>query len=313
MASVTVRWNASEATRMREAVETGDAGPRTRELKVDLAELKPKERKAVIEYFGSVDSVNVWSKVDMTRKPTFSEKAKNSGYMDRYGKGPEFDAEPTPSYILDFIKAEMKERAKAGKYKAMEEGRLAKEETWKLARYEELRPQVEALIEAEDVEALAQFKLTILGNWSPKGKDGLNGMIRSAYCDILKRHAEEAKTKWVTEYGSERLKKAFERGHSCQRRYVVERAAMEAEGFTVDFNGKANWKERSCPSEAALSAAEYAETLGLGAVDIVWLTSPAQAHVPSCEEYENWDYWEPREAIVIKSYLGKYDLVCEIG
>jgi hypothetical protein len=79
----------------------------------------------------------------------------------------------------------------------------------------------------------------------------------------------------------------------------------------VDFDGKAEWKPRSCPSEKALDAVDAAIALGLGNAEIVWLTDPPQARKPRCDEPDyGYGYeFEPCEAVVLRGYLNKYDLV----
>lgn len=108
---------------------------------------------------------------------------------------------------------------------------------------------------------------------------------------------EAERLEWIKEHGSEFLRLAAENGYDCQRRYVTERAAVEHPGFAVNFDGFAHWRERSCPSEAAL---KQAVTTGSR---VVWLTTPPD----DCEDPE--DEFEPREALVIEGFLGKYDLV----
>lgn len=106
-----------------------------------------------------------------------------------------------------------------------------------------------------------------------------------------RRIAERAA--WTIEHGSPRLRKCVEGGYDCQRLYVFERAAIEHPGYVVDFDDKATWKDRSGPSEAALD-----ESARVGG-EVVWLTN-----MPGDD-----DYFEPCEAVVIRTFLGKYDLI----
>jgi len=120
-----------------------------------------------------------------------------------------------------------------------------------------------------------------------------------------KREAE--KRAWIEAHGSEYLRRAcLKGGYDCQRRYIIERAAMEAPGYTVDFDDAAAWRSRSCPSAAALDEEDAARALGLGEPEIVWLTNP-----PKDSHDDDDDYFEfsPCEAVAIRGYLGKYDLV----
>lgn len=109
------------------------------------------------------------------------------------------------------------------------------------------------------------------------------------------------KAAWIAAHGSPFLRRAAGAGYDCQRRYVIERAALERPGYVVDFNDNARWSARSCPSEAALS-----EALVVGGT-VVWLTAlPVDDNSP--EEYQV--AWQGGcEAVAIRQYLGKYDLV----
>lgn len=109
-----------------------------------------------------------------------------------------------------------------------------------------------------------------------------------------KAQREADKVAWVAAHGSEFLRKACGAGYDCQRKYVAERAATEFPGYVVDWNDKAAWRDRSCPSESALD--EALRTGGL----VVWLT------VSGVED--DYDF-EAREAVVVREYLGKYDLI----
>ena len=106
---------------------------------------------------------------------------------------------------------------------------------------------------------------------------------------------------WALAHGSSRLRKCIEMEYDCQRLYVFERAAFERPGYVVDFDDKAAWKARSGPSEAALD--EAARVGG----EVVWLTRlPLDDGAP--EDYqEGWE--DEREAVVIRHYLGRYDLI----
>lgn len=124
--------------------------------------------------------------------------------------------------------------------------------------------------------------------------------------DAARQEAEKAarlaeRRAWALEHGSSRLRKCIEMEYDCQRLYVLERAAIERPGYVVDFDDKAAWKSRSGPSEAALD--EAARVGG----EVVWLTRlPLDDGAP--EDYqEGWE--DEREAVVIRQYLGKYDLI----
>jgi len=130
--------------------------------------------------------------------------------------------------------------------------------------------------------------------------------------EAMRKLQEQSKAAWVEAHGSDHLKRACARGHDCQRLYVTERAALELPEYTVDFEDNAQWKDRACPTTAALDEAERVERLDLRPADeievlIVWLTSPARAE--RLEYDEDPGEFEECEAVVVRGYLGKYDLV----
>lgn len=116
---------------------------------------------------------------------------------------------------------------------------------------------------------------------------------REARRKQLEREAREAeaaeRSAWIEAHGSEHLRAAHAEGYNCQRRYITERAALELPGWEVDFDARADWRKRSCPSEAALKAA-----LEVGA-RVVWLVTP-----PSGDPYEHAEC----EALMIPDFHG---------
>lgn len=115
------------------------------------------------------------------------------------------------------------------------------------------------------------------------------------------------KATWIEECGSRYLRDAHKLGYPCQRVYVNERAAMEFPEFAVDFGNNAAWKERACPSPEALEAVKALIAQGIRA-EVVWLTAPPYER----DEDDYCDDYDAREAIAIRKYLGKYDLVKEV-
>lgn len=117
---------------------------------------------------------------------------------------------------------------------------------------------------------------------------------RRAGQEAARKAAEATKAAWVAEHGSDYLKRACAAGYDCQRRYVLERAALEHPDYRVDFNDHAEWRSRACPSEPALAEAERVDG------EVVWLTTGLDGtddDVESCE------------AVIIEDYLDRYTLV----
>ena len=122
--------------------------------------------------------------------------------------------------------------------------------------------------------------------------------------------AEHEKASWIKEHGSPFLRKATGADYNCQRKYVCERRDLEHPGYVVDFDNTANWEDRCCPSEAALE-----EALAVKGT-VVWLIHEAGECIVPDDQAERWDegvdQFRPCEAVVIRGYLGKYDLVREV-
>lgn len=128
--------------------------------------------------------------------------------------------------------------------------------------------------------------------------------------------AEHEKAAWIDAYGSTHLRRAYAAGHDCLRAYLIERAAVEYPGFVVDFDDKARWSSRSCPSVRALDERD-AILLAYPGVEatIVWLKSPPKDYAGNEEEYATEEhFFEPCEAIIVRDprYRGK-DLVRALG
>jgi hypothetical protein len=124
---------------------------------------------------------------------------------------------------------------------------------------------------------------------------------REAAAQAEKEAREAEKAAWIEAHGSDYLKDAHALGYNCQRQYVTERAALEFPEFEVDFDNRCNWKERACPSPEALAEVKALVAAGHDA-QVVWLTDDGA-------DREDWEEFEPCEAVVIRNYLGKYDLV----
>lgn len=132
---------------------------------------------------------------------------------------------------------------------------------------------------------------------------------------VAKEAALKERAEWIAAHGSDYLKRATALEYNCQRQYVIERAAFEHPDYVVDFDDNARWKDRACPSIEALEEVEKLVASGLDA-KVVWLTHPADCAEIDTDEYDPYEHyeheeWEAREAIVIRSYLDKYDLVKE--
>ncbi len=111
---------------------------------------------------------------------------------------------------------------------------------------------------------------------------------------------------WIAASGSDYLKQAHELGYKITLKYIIERAALEWPGYTLDDDY--TWKERINPSPEALTEVAVLVKAGVNA-EIVWLTDG-----PKSRDKDGYDEpFDPCEGIVIKGYLNhpstSYDLV----
>ena len=127
----------------------------------------------------------------------------------------------------------------------------------------------------------------------------------------IREALEAEKLAWILEHGSNYLKDAASLDYDCQRLYAIERSSLEYPDFTLDFDDKADWSSRSCPSAKAIAIVKSLVAFGIDA-QVVWLTSPVDGE--ESDEFDDEESgFDAREAIVIRDYLGKYDLVKIVG
>lgn len=317
---VQLNYRVTDAVKRQHMIDTGESFPSYPKLEVELTELTPEQRAVIAGcgIRGEISLPKIVTGIDTQRYdgPHFATE------YDHF----EFDAVPTVEQWLtvaaerlaqaDKFQPEM-EAAKAAK-KAAEEARkqrMAELEVEFYALQSEWLPRVANMTEDEanqplpehvrkvDAEA-RESKLWIRGSLISEAKS-------RRYDELVKERKDAEKSAWIAEHGSDQLRRGSERGHDCGRLYTLERSAIEAPGFTVDYYDGAGWKERSCPSAAALDEADAAEGLGIGSVKIVWLTDePVDTKHESYDDYRSYsEPFEACEAVVISNYLGKYDLV----
>lgn len=110
--------------------------------------------------------------------------------------------------------------------------------------------------------------------------------------ESIQKQIKAEKIEWASQYGSDRLKKGFEQGYTCNKLYLYERMKHDiGDNAILDYDGKIERKNRSCPSmEGLLEAERITKIKGITDVQIVWL--------PNGTEIE--DYGEPCEAVEAK-------------
>lgn len=159
---------------------------------------------------------------------------------------------------------------------------------------QEAMPAYEALIEQRNQEKALQEK---------------EYAERKATREAEKAALEEDRRNWVLAHGSQYLKDCLELGVKANLEYVVERAELEFPGYTVDYADNVRWEEKFSPSPEALSELKKLRGKDIDA-EIVWLTSPAKVRTDDDGYYD--EGFETCEAIMIRNFLGRYDLVKEM-
>jgi hypothetical protein len=321
---VKLNYKPSEALYKSHLIATGEQ-LKDKFLSVELTTLTPEQRAVIVR--SGID--NYKGEVSYPLLVTGVDAKHYSGPQFTTESLPELDAIPT---VEEWIAIASKALASRDKFQPeldtiLTERRQAKEAHDKRlaevqARYKALQaewlPRIEKMTEAEANQPLPDDVLNVenelralLGSsgkiWSEISAAKSNRW-RELHDDRIKAKALAIKTAWIAEHGSDRLKRAIEKGHDCQRKYVIERSAVEAPGYVVDFENAADWKDRPCPSLSALNEADEAESLKLGNVKIVWLTDEPRTSKRTSDDYYE-DEFQACEAVVIRGYLGKYDLV----
>jgi hypothetical protein len=307
---LSVTFNLSEKYRRTEFVRTGILPKATATCEIDPATMTPEERQAVVSYFGTEQ------RFDLTSKPDYPTLAL-------------LDAFPTAAFVAACARRLTAER-QAKRIKDLQ--RKIEFGTRDLARRVESRnPETtiyasmdlhpeeadEADAQGLDTSAWRALYTELLTNapaWVAEKETERQRVAaimeqaeaeRKAKAEAAKAEFEANMASWIEEHGSTRLQRGHNSGYDMKRVYVIERAKLEAPGYVVDFDDKARWDNRSSPTTAALDAEDAANKLGIGNAQIVWLTRPPKA-LPGDEDE---DYFEECEAVAIRAYLGRYDLV----
>lgn len=313
---VHLHYSPSRALRNRVIVETGDPLPVNPFVSVELADLTTDQRRVIVEVGIGSDAA-----VKLPAPATLVESlASGPGLSHRADLARTFDAIPSVDEWIAAAREDLAAEAEAQRqladaiaaWKIVQAERNAAEQT-RRAALEACRAEIDALEAAADLDGLQAYRghhdrgLYERGALVQSREFDLAATARDrAIANLEKARRAEEKAAWIADHGSDYLRRAHSAGYDCQRLYVTERAANDAPGFVVDFADQARWKSRACPSVAALDLLDRATGYNVGQCEIVWLMAgPADAT-------DTWDEPQEREAVVIRGYLGKYDLVAEL-
>jgi hypothetical protein len=295
-----VTWKMSEEARERALIETGQDPGEEHTFTISLPDLNPEQRKPIVERLfpahAHIEASSI-SRFDPNNHFNYLEKT------IRY-----YDEQPSLDTIASVAASQIEEIHKADAHKAKIAARKEAKRKHKTQLYNRIRPQVEELIDAGNYEDLATFlqeheDAQSIKDFSPIGNDSLDKIITLGMLQLRKERWQAQMDAWAMEHGSQHLQDCLSQGYHCERIYVVERCRQEWPGWTVDFYNKADWDQRTNPSHRALQLEK--DFMDNHDVKIVWLTHPPL----NAPDDRHQDAFKPHEALVIREYLGKYDLI----
>lgn len=86
---------------------------------------------------------------------------------------------------------------------------------------------------------------------------------------------EAEKLAWIKQHGSIVLRKSMKHGYNCQKQYVIERSTLIlGDDYILDYDGKVNIKDRSCPTLEALEEVEkhnFCNHTEIKQIKVTWL------------------------------------------
>jgi len=295
MSRINVKLEVSQSARSEYAVRTGNAYKDIDQYMLDLQAMDPEQRKIVLavlvlpSYEGEIRYMGQYTHFVADRVPESAE-----GWVAI-----------AEAYATHLVLVNAERAAQEQAVKTRKAGRIAEWQEKILA----LEPADDAALLVHYDKGHGYFLSPPEGRpeeWIPR-QEALIKRARKLFeaqqeAENAQKHAaqgakEADRLSWIAEHGSAFLKKAVGAGYDCQRRYVGERAAIEHPTAIVDFDDNGEWKSRSCPSEEALDLA-----LKLGG-EVVWLTRLSHG-----KDDDGWDF-DPCQAVVVRKYLGKYDVI----
>jgi len=293
-------WKASIKLVMSEIAETGVESPVTRSADVDLAAIDPELRRRIVALTepGHItkDGVAALRPIDCTSAWDM-DKSIQFDYLQHTARA--FDSEPALESLIEFAERNAETEAEIKDALAQRRTEREREQRAEQERRSHDDAAIAALVAVNDLAGALAYQ--------PKTGNSARA-IAAAIKDIKAARFERDRQAWINEHGSRHLQRCRDAGYNCLRLYATERAAAEAPGWALDFDDSARWKDRAGPSEKALDLLDAAKAMGIGeAVEIVWLTAPPRT--TSEDEYE----FEEREAVAIRRYLGRYDLLKNTG
>jgi flagellar biosynthesis GTPase FlhF len=275
MSEIIIKWKASEILRKQELVKDGASGEISRSIQIYAETLTPEARAAAVEV-GAFNSSTGNVCIDLTEKysspPDSVEKSFYHSTKSMY-----LDKEPDLADAIR-IRKELMEAHRVAK-EFYEKQKAWKEERDKAETADREARQAKAEEEAERKKAARQAK---------------------------KEPYEKERAEWIEKHGSQYLKNLLEIDVDPERGYVIERAEAECHGFVVDYEDHARWDATICdmPSTEIVSKVKEYRAKGFNEIFPAILEN-----YPVATEKDHPDSFESCQAVIIRGFLGKYDLV----
>lgn len=304
MTAVNVQWAMSKKAALEQFALTGNRPDILKTKLVDLEPLSVEQRRVLLAsaYNPGSDKLSaVYIHGQKSNTTTYPPDLSTKDYPV------EFDAEPTIEQIVETIS--LLDTMETERKAAVERKSAADRAALQKSREDEERVKADLaqIVSTSDLQGAKSYMLPSSDSRLASYKDGAVNRIKGEMEDAKK-------AQWVTIHGSDHLKRACAAGYDCQRLYVVERAAVEAPGWIVDYNSTGRDNGRSCPSMEALivenASVALAQQIGATAPTVRWLTDqPTNQPKSGRQEWsEDDEMFEECEVVLMRKYLGEYDL-----
>lgn len=156
----------------------------------------------------------------------------------------------TRYYVSDIGEPHLKEERKATYFDSIQTvDQLIAWKKNRLASLERSKQQAEEELKI----ALEEYRLNKEKEAQEKAEHSAKEAEEKQKREAEKAKREQEKADWIRKHGSQYLKDCLELGVKANLEYVVERAALEFPGYTVDYANNAQWDEKFSPSPEALA------------------------------------------------------------
>ncbi len=307
---LTVHYKVSEEVMKKEVVETGTFNNPGRTIQFDLESMEPDTRQKLFDV-GAFE-ISSWGSLQ-TLADIKEVRTWDHDKNDEAKEVIHLDGEPTIDQVIEIM---ARKKAGEAEIKAIQKAKRDAEVALNEKLLSLYREECQRIFQmGDDLEALNAYQVPdeikdADTRESRVHQNDLLSLRSEKIRELTTEKAEAEREAWAKEHGSDHLQKSIAEGFDCKKLYVLERAALEAPDFEVDYYDVARFDYVNCPSWDALMAKDQAKELNLGIPVIVNLTRPP-------DNSDNSDYPddldEPETAIMIEDFLNEYNLFKIVG